>query len=121
MLLQGAWEKDELRKDDSFVTFEEVFQLAQQQNVRCAPPRTAPAATMEATNVHLGSYCTHCSSQGLPLKDTWQRPQCSGCCLALKRPLKGTSGHCLRLQTSAFTTLTLQRGGSCRRTLGEAA
>ncbi len=31
--MQGAWEKDELRKEDSFVTFEEVFQLAHSQNV----------------------------------------------------------------------------------------
>jgi hypothetical protein len=31
--VQGAWEKDELRKDDSFATFEEVFQLAHSQNV----------------------------------------------------------------------------------------
>lgn len=26
---QGVWEKDNVRKDDSFETFEEIFQLAQ--------------------------------------------------------------------------------------------
>jgi double-strand break repair protein MRE11 len=31
--LQGVWEKDEIRKDDSFVTFEEILQIAQQQAV----------------------------------------------------------------------------------------
>lgn len=32
--LQGVWEKDEIRKDDSFVTFEEIFDLATTQKVR---------------------------------------------------------------------------------------
>ena len=27
-LLQGVWEKDEMRKDDSFNTFREIFELA---------------------------------------------------------------------------------------------
>ncbi len=31
--LQGVWEKDEIRKDDSFITFEEILQLAQQREV----------------------------------------------------------------------------------------
>jgi len=31
--LQGVWEKDEIRKDDSFITFEEILQIAQQQAV----------------------------------------------------------------------------------------
>ncbi len=31
--MQGVWEKDEIRKDDSFVTFEEILQIAQQQAV----------------------------------------------------------------------------------------
>ena len=31
--LQGVWEKDEIRKDDSFVTFEEILQYAQEQAV----------------------------------------------------------------------------------------
>jgi len=31
--LQGVWENDEIRKDDSFVTFEEILQIAQQQAV----------------------------------------------------------------------------------------
>ncbi|GAB4820162.1 hypothetical protein N2152v2_007208 [Parachlorella kessleri] len=31
--LPGVWEKDEIRKDDSFVSFEEVFEIAAQQNV----------------------------------------------------------------------------------------
>ncbi|DBA79384.1 TPA: hypothetical protein ACH3X2_000030 [Trebouxia sp. C0005] len=29
----GVWEKDEIRKDDSFITFEEILQIAQQQAV----------------------------------------------------------------------------------------
>ena len=33
LVLQGVWEKDEIRKDDSFVTFEEILQIAQQQAV----------------------------------------------------------------------------------------
>ena len=49
--MQGAWEKDELRKDDSFVTFEEVFQLAHSQNVS--------ASTW--SNLHLDfSPCSSC-------------------------------------------------------------
>lgn len=31
---QGVWEKDEIRKDDSFVAFEEVLQLAKEQQAR---------------------------------------------------------------------------------------
>lgn len=31
--MQGVWEKDEIRKDDSFVTFEEILQYAQEQAV----------------------------------------------------------------------------------------
>ena len=31
--MQGVWEKDEIRKDDSFDSFEEVLQMAVQQNV----------------------------------------------------------------------------------------
>ncbi len=31
--MQGVWEKDEIRKDDSFITFEEILQIAQQQAV----------------------------------------------------------------------------------------
>ena len=31
--LQGVWEKDEIRKDDSFVTFEEILQYAREQAV----------------------------------------------------------------------------------------
>lgn len=31
-LLQGVWEKDEIRHDDSFVTFEEVFEIAKEQD-----------------------------------------------------------------------------------------
>ncbi len=31
--LQGVWEKDEIRKDDSFMAFEEVLQMAVEQNV----------------------------------------------------------------------------------------
>lgn len=30
--LQGVWEKDEVRKDDSFVSFEEVFEIAARNN-----------------------------------------------------------------------------------------
>ena len=30
---QGVWEKDEIRKDDSFTAFEEILQLAQEQEV----------------------------------------------------------------------------------------
>ena len=30
---QGVWEKDEIRKDDSFTTFEEIFELAIHQKV----------------------------------------------------------------------------------------
>ena len=33
LVLQGVWEKDQIRKDDSFVTFEEILQIAQQQAV----------------------------------------------------------------------------------------
>ncbi len=33
LVLQGVWEKDEIRKDDSFITFEEILQIAQQQAV----------------------------------------------------------------------------------------
>ena len=29
--VQGVWEKDEIRKDDSFKSFEEVFEIAKQQ------------------------------------------------------------------------------------------
>ena len=36
--LQGVWERDELRKDDSFETFAEVFKLAHTQNVRLLAP-----------------------------------------------------------------------------------
>lgn len=32
-ILQGVWEKDEIRKDDSFAAFEEILQLAQEQEV----------------------------------------------------------------------------------------
>jgi double-strand break repair protein MRE11 len=32
-LSQGVWEKDEVRKDDSFNAFEEVLQLAQAHDV----------------------------------------------------------------------------------------
>ena len=32
-LQQGVWEKDEVRKDDSFVTFEEILDIARQQDV----------------------------------------------------------------------------------------
>ena len=31
--MQGVWERDELRKTDSFKSFEEILQLAVQQNV----------------------------------------------------------------------------------------
>lgn len=31
--LKGVWEKDEIRKDDSFVAFEELLQLAAAQDV----------------------------------------------------------------------------------------
>lgn len=31
--MQGVWEKDEIRKDDSFTTFEEIFELAIHQKV----------------------------------------------------------------------------------------
>lgn len=31
--MQGVWEKDEIRKDDSFIAFEEILQLAQAQAV----------------------------------------------------------------------------------------
>lgn len=31
--LQGVWEKDEIRKDDSFTAFEEILQLAQEHEV----------------------------------------------------------------------------------------
>ena len=30
--LQGVWEKDEIRKDDSFLSFEEVFEVAAANN-----------------------------------------------------------------------------------------
>lgn len=30
--VQGVWENDDVRKDDSFVSFKEVFQIAEQQN-----------------------------------------------------------------------------------------
>lgn len=33
MTSQGVWEKDEIRKDDSFRAFEEVLELAVQNNV----------------------------------------------------------------------------------------
>jgi hypothetical protein len=35
--VQGAWEKDEIRKDDSFVTFEEIFDLATSEKVSWQP------------------------------------------------------------------------------------
>lgn len=31
--VQGVWEKDEIRKDDSFVAFEEILRLAQKEAV----------------------------------------------------------------------------------------
>ncbi len=31
--VQGVWEKDEIRKDDSFRTFEEILALAREQKV----------------------------------------------------------------------------------------
>ena len=31
--MQGVWERDEMRKNDSFDTFEEVLQIAMAQNV----------------------------------------------------------------------------------------
>ncbi len=31
--MQGVWEKDEIRKDDSFVTFEEIFDMATREKV----------------------------------------------------------------------------------------
>ncbi len=31
---QGVWEKDEIRKDDSFTTFEEIFDHAKRYDVR---------------------------------------------------------------------------------------
>ncbi len=33
LLAQGVWEKDELRKNDSFDSFEEILQLAVERNV----------------------------------------------------------------------------------------
>ena len=33
MHLKGVWEKDEVRKDDSFTTFEEVFKVAAEMSV----------------------------------------------------------------------------------------
>jgi hypothetical protein len=33
---QGVWERDEIRKDDSFVTFEEIFKLALSYKARAA-------------------------------------------------------------------------------------
>ena len=33
MHLKGVWEKDQVRKDDSFVTFEEVFKVAKEMKV----------------------------------------------------------------------------------------
>ena len=41
--VQGVWEKDEIRKDDSFTTFEEIFELAITQKVRCLFMRTCIA------------------------------------------------------------------------------
>jgi hypothetical protein len=32
-LMQGVWEKDEIRKDDSFLTFEEIFDVAKKEKV----------------------------------------------------------------------------------------
>ena len=32
MCLQGVWENDDVRKDDSFNSFEEIFEIAAQQN-----------------------------------------------------------------------------------------
>ena len=43
MHVQGVWEKDEIRKDDSFVTFEEIFDCAKKHEVR--PLQSAIAAT----------------------------------------------------------------------------
>lgn len=31
--MQGVWEKDEIRKDDSFLTFEEIFDVAKREKV----------------------------------------------------------------------------------------
>lgn len=31
--MQGVWEKDEIRKDDSFLTFEEIFDVAKKEKV----------------------------------------------------------------------------------------
>lgn len=33
-VVQGVWEKDEIRKDDSFLTFEEIFDVARKEKVR---------------------------------------------------------------------------------------
>ena len=41
--VQGVWEKDEIRKDDSFTAFEEIFELAITQEVRCLFIRTGIA------------------------------------------------------------------------------
>ncbi|KAK9814095.1 hypothetical protein WJX72_000558 [[Myrmecia] bisecta] len=60
----GVWEKDEVRKDDSFITFEEILSLAQQQQVDMVllggdlfhdnkPSRTTVVRAMEI----LSKYC----------------------------------------------------------------
>ena len=33
IVVQGVWEKDEFRKDDSFIAFEEILKLAQKEEV----------------------------------------------------------------------------------------
>jgi double-strand break repair protein MRE11 len=61
---QGVWEKDEIRKDDSFNTFEEIFQIAVRLEVDLVllggdlfhdnkPSRTTLKRTMEI----LSKYC----------------------------------------------------------------
>ncbi|KAK9918573.1 hypothetical protein WJX75_005079 [Coccomyxa subellipsoidea] len=60
----GVWEKDEIRKDDSFLTFEEIFDVAKKEKVDCVllggdlfhdnkPSRTTLVRTMEI----LSKYC----------------------------------------------------------------
>lgn len=61
--LQGVWERDEIRKDDSFATFEEIFEIASSQKVDMVllggdlfhdnkPSRTTLVRTMDILTRH---------------------------------------------------------------------
>ena len=60
---QGVWEQDEIRKDDSFATFEEIFEIAHEHSVDMVllggdlfhdnkPSRTTLVRTMDVLSRH---------------------------------------------------------------------